>query len=84
MHCLYGGYNLHRFSDALGLVIIVFGIVHFVVQFCIIHYIVHPQRPGSIDCGGEFLASNAVRMSVCLVQKQPQPDIQSKLVTSFI
>ena len=21
MHCLYGGYNLHRFSDALGLVI---------------------------------------------------------------
>ena len=20
MHCLYGGYNLHRFSDALGLV----------------------------------------------------------------
>ena len=19
MHCLYGGYNLHRFSDALGL-----------------------------------------------------------------
>ena len=22
MHCLYGGYNLHRFSDALGLVFI--------------------------------------------------------------
>ena len=22
MHCLYGGYNLHRFSDALGLVIL--------------------------------------------------------------
>ena len=22
MHCLYGGYNLHRFSDALGLVLI--------------------------------------------------------------
>ena len=22
MHCLYGGYNLHRFSDALGLVVI--------------------------------------------------------------
>ena len=21
VHCLYGGYNLHRFSDALGLVI---------------------------------------------------------------
>ena len=21
LHCLYGGYNLHRFSDALGLVI---------------------------------------------------------------
>ena len=21
MHCLYGGYNLHRFSDALGLVV---------------------------------------------------------------
>ena len=21
MHCLYGGYNLHWFSDALGLVI---------------------------------------------------------------
>ena len=21
MHCLYGGYNLHRFSDALGLVL---------------------------------------------------------------
>ena len=20
VHCLYGGYNLHRFSDALGLV----------------------------------------------------------------
>ena len=20
MHCLYGGYNLHQFSDALGLV----------------------------------------------------------------
>ena len=20
MHCLYGGYDLHRFSDALGLV----------------------------------------------------------------
>ena len=20
MHCVYGGYNLHRFSDALGLV----------------------------------------------------------------
>ena len=24
MHCLYGGYNLHRFSDALGLVLLVF------------------------------------------------------------
>ena len=24
MHCLYGGYNLHRFSDALGLVLFVF------------------------------------------------------------
>ena len=22
VHCLYGGYNLHRFSDALGLVVI--------------------------------------------------------------
>ena len=22
VHCLYGGYNLHRFSDALGLVLI--------------------------------------------------------------
>ena len=21
VHCLYGGYNLHRFSDALGLVL---------------------------------------------------------------
>ena len=21
MHCLYGGYNLHQFSDALGLAI---------------------------------------------------------------
>ena len=21
MHCLYGGYNLHQFSDALGLVL---------------------------------------------------------------
>ena len=24
MHCLYGGYNLHRFSDALGLVLLCF------------------------------------------------------------
>ena len=24
MHCLYGGYNLHRFSDAPGLVLLVF------------------------------------------------------------
>ena len=24
VHCLYGGYNLHRFSDALGLVSIFF------------------------------------------------------------
>ena len=24
MHCLYGGYNLHRFSDVLGLVYISF------------------------------------------------------------
>ena len=24
MHCLYGGYNLHRFSDALGLVVILY------------------------------------------------------------
>ena len=24
VHCLYGGYNLHRFSDALGLVIYTF------------------------------------------------------------
>ena len=23
VHCLYGGYNLHRFSDALGLVLVV-------------------------------------------------------------
>ena len=23
VHCLYGGYNLHRFSDALGLVMYV-------------------------------------------------------------
>ena len=23
MHCLYGGYNLHQFSDALGLVIFI-------------------------------------------------------------
>ena len=22
VHCLYGGYNLHRFSDALGLVLL--------------------------------------------------------------
>ena len=27
MHCLYGGYNLHRFSDALGLVLVSFVIV---------------------------------------------------------
>ena len=26
MHCLYGGYNLHRFSDALGLVSFVISI----------------------------------------------------------
>ena len=26
MHCLYGGYNLHRFSDALGLVYL-FGVL---------------------------------------------------------
>ena len=24
VHCLYGGYNLHRFSDALGLVLFSF------------------------------------------------------------
>ena len=24
MHCLYGGYNLHGFSDALGLVMYIF------------------------------------------------------------
>ena len=23
VHCLYGGYNLHRFSDGLGLVLII-------------------------------------------------------------
>ena len=28
MHCLYGGYNLHRFSDALGLVyFVMYGIL---------------------------------------------------------
>ena len=26
MHCLYGGYNLHRFSDALGLILYILGI----------------------------------------------------------
>ena len=31
MHCLYGGYNLHRFSDALGLVFFVFS--NFIVAF---------------------------------------------------
>ena len=29
MHCLYGGYNLHRFSDALGLVICTFHLFFF-------------------------------------------------------
>ena len=24
VHCLYGGYNLHRFSDALGLVLCIY------------------------------------------------------------
>ena len=28
VHCLYGGYNLHRFSDALGLV---FVHIHFLI-----------------------------------------------------
>ena len=29
MHCLYGGYNLHRFSDALGLVLFNNGLILF-------------------------------------------------------
>ena len=34
MHCLYGGYNLHRFSDALGLVY--FGVLRH-LQHCAGH-----------------------------------------------
>ena len=32
MHCLYGGYNLHRFSDALGLVINLDVLLNFVLS----------------------------------------------------
>ena len=34
MHCLYGGYNLHRFSDALGLVPFFFEIVSTINMEC--------------------------------------------------
>ena len=34
VHCLYGGYNLHRFSDALGLVILWFILCDF--KMCVL------------------------------------------------
>ena len=41
VHCLYGGYNLHRFSDALGLVIYVYAmsIIAYMYQRSIITYL---------------------------------------------
>ena len=33
VHCLYGGYDLHRFSDALGLVLLESWLLHLWVSF---------------------------------------------------
>ena len=42
VHCLYGGYNLHRFSDALGLVLFVVSTLTFYYS-CIFMYSSQPM-----------------------------------------
>ena len=45
LHCLYGGYNLHRFSDALGLVLFDTNTslhalhYHYLIFWKVMHYI---------------------------------------------
>ena len=47
VHCLYGGYNLHRFSDALGLVkfanLILLPYISFIIAFTALEWISYKE-----------------------------------------